>query len=165
MAASLTAPKVTWMCPSPLISASKLARDRGKALLAVLLGRLVVAVDLDQAFANRPQGGVELGGILVPALFEDLEAGRRRALPGPHQGIQAGLQAAQLGLNLGVVVEDVLGGRLHRPQLGTEVRTGSAHPLCILQPPRIRTMRAVKRSLHARPCWTNLDRNRRHCMV
>src|SRR5216683_683396 len=61
MAASLTAPKVTWMCPSPLISASQLARDRGKALLAVLLGRLVVAVDLDQAFANRPQGGVELG--------------------------------------------------------------------------------------------------------
>src|SRR5260370_34614829 len=139
MAASLTAPKVTWMCPSPPISASQLARDRGEALLAGFLGGLVVAVDVDQACADRAQGGVELGRVLVPALLEDLEAGRRRALPGPHQGIEPGLQAAQLGLNLGVDVENVLGGRLHGRQLGTEVRTGSAHALCSLQPARIRT--------------------------
>src|SRR5260370_987669 len=111
MAASLTAPKVTWMCPSPLISASQLARDRREALLAGFFGRLVVAVDLDQAFANRAQRGVELGRVLVPALLEDLEAGRRRALPGPHQGIQPGLQAAELGLDLGVDVEETLGRR------------------------------------------------------
>src|SRR5260370_537528 len=165
MAASLTAPKVTWMCPSPLISASQLARDRGETLLPGFFGRLVVAVDLDQGFANGAQGGVGLGRVLVPALLEDLEAGRRGALPGPHQGIQPGLQAAELGLDLGVDVEDVLGGCLHGRQLGTEVRTGSAHPLCSLQPTRIWTMRAVKRSLHARPCWTNLNRNRRSCLV
>src|SRR5258708_29799479 len=110
MAASLTAPKVTWMCPSPPISASQLARDRGEALLAGFFGRLVVAVDLDQAFANRAQRGVELGRVLVPALLEDLQAAPRGALPGPHQAIQPALQAAELALDLGVDVEDVLGG-------------------------------------------------------
>src|SRR5260370_8865858 len=123
MAASLTAPKVTTMFPSPVISASQLARDRGEALLAGFLGRLVVAVDLDQAFADRPQRGVELGRVLVPALLQDLEAGRRRALPVPHQGIQPGLQAAQLGLDLRIDTETFLAALLHGLQLGTEVRT------------------------------------------
>src|SRR5260370_8024527 len=135
MAASLTAPKVTWMCPSPLISASQLARDRGEALLAGFLGRLVVAVDLDQAFADRAQGGVELGRVLVPALLEDLEAGRRRPLPGPHQGIEPGLQAAQLGLNLVVDDETVLAGRLHGRQLRTAPPPRPPHTPRSLHPP------------------------------
>src|SRR6266851_4929928 len=150
MAASLTAPKVTWMCPSPLISASQLARDRGEALLAGLLGRLVVAVDLDQPVADRPQRGIELGRVLVPAVLEDLEAGRRRTLPGSHQRVEAREQVAQLGLDLGVDVVNVLRSRLHGRQLGTEVRTASAHPLYVLLS-RNPDQATIKRSFHAKP--------------
>src|SRR5712691_1514606 len=126
MAASLTAPKVTRMCPSPM-SASQLAGDRGEALLAGVLGRLVVALNLDQAVADRPQGRVELGGVLVPAILQRVKAGGGRSLPGPHQGIEACEQVAELRLNLGVDVIDMLGSRLHGGELRTEVRTGSAH--------------------------------------
>src|SRR5260370_1941458 len=115
MAASLTAPKVTRMCPSPPMSASQLAGDRGEALLAGVLCGLIVALNLDQTIADRTQRRIELGGVLVPAILQSVKTGGGRSLPGSHQWIKAREQVPERVLNPGVDVLTMLRCPLHGP--------------------------------------------------
>src|SRR6267143_4758716 len=131
MAASLIAPNVTSMCPSllifdPLLSA-QLAGDRREALLRGFLGRVVRGLRLDEPIAYRLERRVELRSVLVPTVLQDLEAGRGRALPRAHQRVEPREQRAELRLDLRVDVVNVLSRHMHRGELRSKIRTGSAH--------------------------------------